>query len=147
MSFRSLALCAVALAAGCHRPPTDGAATLEAIVASLSSDGLKVEGFGPGDARALHAARCQSGRIEGIDATLCEYQSDTALRLGHKAADEWIGSAPTGMALEYGRGVHVLLVLADRAHADPNGRAAARIAAAFRPSDGARARQSGVKNR
>jgi hypothetical protein len=126
--MRALLLCVAALAAvGCKKSPAGGAG-LDQVNESFNSAGLKVEPFVPTDAARYNASRCLSGRIEGVEALLCEYGSPETAKLGHPAGEEWIATANTGVAVESGR---VMLVLADRARVDPNGRAITRITRAF----------------
>jgi hypothetical protein len=112
---------------GCRKTATAGS-NLEQINDAFNSAGLKLDPFVPSDATRFSASRCLTGRIEGVDATLCEYGSPEAAKLGHRAAEEWIGPAPTGTAIDNGR---VLLALADRARIDPNGRAIHKITRVF----------------
>jgi hypothetical protein len=121
------ALLLVAALAGCKSKPA-GDPGLEDVNASFTAAGLKLDPFVPTDAQRWNAQLCLSGRIEGVEAVLCQYATNDAPRLAHKTGEEWIGTAPTGTTLDRGR---ILLVLADRAHVDPNGRAIHKITQAF----------------
>jgi hypothetical protein len=123
-----LAALACAIAAGCSKKGPTGGAGLDTVNESFNSAGLKLDPFVPTDAGRFSATRCMTGRIEGVDAVLCEYGSAEAAQLGRKAGEDWIAGAVTGTALQRDR---TLLVLADRARADPNGKSIHKIALAF----------------
>ena len=119
----------VAVAAGgCAKPATPGGARLEQISDAFSAAGLHVTDFAPTDAARFNALRCLAGQIERVDAVVCEYGSPNALALGGKAGERWTGDATTAAVLGNGR---TLLAVADRDHADPNGRAIHKITQAF----------------
>jgi hypothetical protein len=112
---------------GCHKAP---AGAFDPGLDALRSAGLKVDAFQPVDPRHLSAIACQQGMVEGLDALLCDYGGPQAWVRGKKGAEEWIGSALTGTWA--GRDA-LLLVVADRAHADPNGKTMQKIVKAFSP--------------
>jgi hypothetical protein len=114
-------------AAGCHKAPPPNAG-LDDMHAALGSAGLKLEGFAPADGHQCASNHCLGGRIEGLDALECEYADEAAARAAKKHCEAWIAGAVTGVAIERGR---VLLVLADRAHADPNGKTIHKISQTF----------------
>jgi hypothetical protein len=117
------------LVAGCHSaPPADPA--LEEVNGALSSAGLKLVAFAPTDGRSLGAELCLGGKIDGVDALLCRFPSPEAAHNARGAGEEWVAGATTGAAFDRGR---VLLVVADRAHVDPNGKTIHKIAQAFNP--------------
>jgi hypothetical protein len=64
-----------------------------------------------------------------LETVLCEYGSAEAVRLGQRAAEGWLGQATTGLILDRG---NTLLMVADRAHTDPNGRTLNKIGKAFK---------------
>jgi hypothetical protein len=136
MTGRILVAAALGLAlAGCGARGGGGGADLEA---SLAAEGLRLEGFAAVDATAFGATRCRGGRVEGVHAVLCELAGDDALRRARHAADGFIGEAATGLVLDRRSPTRALLVLADRDHVDPSGRAMKKIARAFAPTDGKR---------
>jgi hypothetical protein len=113
---------------GCSKKPTEGGVRLEQISEAFSAAGLKSDNFQPTDPSKFNATRCLAGRVEDIDTVVCEYGSPDALALGKKAGEQWVASATTGAVLGNGR---TLLAVADRAHADPNGKAIHKITQAF----------------
>ncbi len=133
--MRRALLALALLCAGCGGHPKR--AGLEGIEDALAGAGLHVEGFADSEPRALAATRCRAGRIERILALLCSYATDDAVRHGRRAAEAFLGDAPTGVVLERPGAERALLVLADRDRADRSGRALQKIARAFR-ADGAK---------
>lgn len=124
--MRHLAL-ALLLVAGCKKAPSTDP-SLEQVNEALSSAGLKLDPFTPADASRFSAQLCMAGRIEGIDAMLCQFAAPDGAHAAKRAGEDWIGTAPTGVTLDRGR---VLLLLADRGRADPNGRSIHKITQAF----------------
>lgn len=127
--MRALLLLALAIAA-CSGKAQPAAGGLEQANEAFNAAGLKLDPFVPTDAARFSATRCLSGRIEGVDAVLCEYGSAEASQLGKKAGETWIADAVTGAALLHDR---TMLVLADRTRADPNGKAIHKISQAYLP--------------
>jgi hypothetical protein len=118
----------LALLAGCGKKPTDGGVRLKQVNDALTSAGFKLDAFQTADPGKFSAQKCAQGQLDGVDAMTCEYGSAEAVALGKKAGEEWIGSAPTGAALANG---NTVLALADRAHADPNGKTIHKITQAY----------------
>lgn len=128
---RSLLFSALLLAAvGCgkSKPSGNGAVELQQVSDAFASASLKIENFAASDATAFHAQKCMAGKIEGVDAVVCEFGSLDALALGKKAGEAWASGAGTAAVLGNGR---TLLAVADRAHVDPNGKAIHKITQAF----------------
>lgn len=123
-----LAAAALALGAGCHKKPTEGGVRLEQVSDAFASAGLKVEHFQPEDPTRFSAQKCYAGSVESVDTVVCEYGSPDALALGKKAGEQWAGNATTAAVLGNGR---TLLLVADRARVDPNGKAIQKITQAF----------------
>ena len=124
-------LLALALALGniaCSKKPSEGGVRLDQIADAFSSAGLKADRFQAADASRFSAIRCLAGRVDDIDLMVCEYGSPGALALGKRAGERWVGSATTAAVLGNGR---MLLVVADRAHADPSGKTIHKITQAF----------------
>jgi hypothetical protein len=118
----------VALAAGCHKKPTEGGVRLEQVSDAFSSAGLKVADFKPADAAPFNAQKCLAGQVERLDTVVCEYGSPDAVALGKKAGEQWAAGATTAAVLGNGRTV---LAVADRQRADPNGKMIHKITQAF----------------
>lgn len=96
---------------------------------ALKDAGRNVSAFSDTDATALHAKRCQSGTIDGIQAILCEYGGSDAAAQGLQAVQAWSGEAPTGLAMQRDL---VVLGLADRGGTDASGKSIAAITKVFR---------------
>jgi hypothetical protein len=116
------------LAGGCHKAKSDGGVQLQQVSDAFAAADLKTENFAASDATAFHAQKCMAGKIEGVDAVVCEFGSFDALALGKKAGEAWAAGAGTAAVLGNGR---TLLAVADRAHVDPNGKAIHKITRAF----------------
>jgi hypothetical protein len=127
---RAIPLVFALAVAACSGKSQPGTAGLEQVNESFNAAGLKLDPFVPTDAGRFSATRCLSGRIEGVDAILCEYGSAEAAQLGKKSGELWIGEAVTGTALLRDR---TMLVLADRSRADPNGKSILKISQAYQP--------------
>ena len=96
-------------------------------VAMLEASGLKAEGLT--DAAGMIAgAQCQQGKIDGIDAALCQFPDESAAKAAEQSGLGWVGEAHAGTAVSSGR---ALLVLADRGKTDPTGKRIDEITKAF----------------
>ena len=115
---------AVAFAAGCD---DEGGGSAGDVIDAWKSAGLQPTAFEPADGQKLGGGKCRAGNIGGLDATLCEYADDTAAKAAEGAGRAAIGEN-TGVSLAAGK---VLLVVADRKNADPNGRRINQIAKTF----------------
>lgn len=102
---------------------------IEAELANLRGGGHTLSEFKDSDPKEWHAQRCQSGTIDKLAATLCEYVSAEAATLGQGAGDAWIGRAHSGTVL---RRELILIGLADRDRVDVNGKALAAAARTIR---------------
>jgi hypothetical protein len=123
--MRAIVLFAVSLfALACDEkaePKNEAVVMLEA--AGLKADGLtEANGMIPG-------AECQQGKIDGIDAALCQFPDAEAAKDAEQSSLAWVGDAHSGTAVSSGR---ALLVLADRGQADPSGKRIDEISKAFR---------------
>jgi hypothetical protein len=96
-------------------------------VAKLEAAGLKAEGLA--DAAGMIAgAQCQQGKIDGIDAAICQFPDDASAKAAEQSSLGWVGEAHSGTAVASGR---ALLVLADRGKTDPTGKRIDEITKAF----------------
>jgi hypothetical protein len=66
---------------------------------------------------------CQRGSVSGLDVLLCQYASADAAKAAESVSLGWIG-ATTGAAWASD---NVLIAIADRGRADPNGRTINRL--------------------
>jgi hypothetical protein len=114
---------------GCSKSPTEGGARLEQVEKAFGKEGWKLGDFEPYDGAKMSAQKCLSGKIEGVDALVCEFGSTDAVGRGKKATEGWVAQAVTGVALDNGR---TTLGLADRARVDPSGKIIHRISQAYR---------------
>jgi hypothetical protein len=121
----AFALAVVAAAPGCGKKKEG---PVEVALGRLSDTGVKVEAFRQVDARTFAALSCRQGRVESLDAVLCDYGTPEAWARGKKAAEDWIGSALTGT---WATSDGLLLVVADRARIDPSGKTIQRVMKAF----------------
>jgi hypothetical protein len=119
---------ALVAALGCGKKPTEGGVRLAQVSEAFNAAGLHTDGFQPTDPARFAAQKCVAGAIDGVDTVVCEYGSPDALALGKKAGEQWAAAATTAAVLGNGR---TLLAVADRAHADPNGKIIHRITQAF----------------
>ena len=118
---------ALATVTGCHKA-TPGGAHLKQVNDALVAGGFKLDGFHPTDPARYGASSCATGPLAGLDALVCEYASPAGQALGKRASEDWIAQAVTGVVLQNGL---TTLALADRAHADPNGRTIQRITQSY----------------
>ena len=80
--------------------------------------GLEVGDHTSLDQHPLGKAECKRGLVSGVETTVCVYPSDQAAAAAQPAGLKLVG-ATTGAALPRGK---VLLVVADRANADKDGK-------------------------
>jgi hypothetical protein len=71
---------------------------------------------------------CQAGTVNGVDTILCEFKDASAAKEAEPKGLEIVGET-TGASLAKGR---MLLVVADRKNADPNGKHIQQITKSFR---------------
>jgi hypothetical protein len=105
----------------------DGGGSSSDVIEAWKSAGLQPGAFEPTDGKGLGNGKCRAGSIGGLDATVCDYGDEAAAKSAEGAGRETIGEN-TGVALAAGK---VLLVVADRKNADPNGRRINQIAKTF----------------
>jgi hypothetical protein len=92
------------------------------------SDGLEVGAFADANGAEFGGGKCRAGTVASLDTTVCEFADAGAAKKAERAAEKSIGET-TGISMAAGR---MLLVVADRKKADPEGRKMNQIAAAFR---------------
>jgi hypothetical protein len=123
----SAAAAAVLLLAACgdDKAPPSGA---DDVFEAWRNAGLTV---GPHDALdnsdTLGGGSCQRGEVDGIETTVCGYESEDAARAAQPAGLDLVGDA-TGASLPRGK---VLLVVADRGGSDPSGKKIHQLTKAF----------------
>jgi len=108
-----------------------GTTHTDAVIDAWKSAGLQPEGFALVQPIPYGASYCEEGRVQGIDALICEYQDDLTLDRGQKLLkDEWSREGVhTGVAL---RTKHTMLAVVDRGRHDPNGKTISQLISTFR---------------
>lgn len=110
------ALILVALTACGGKDAPAGASGSDQIVADWKAKGLTPS--------ALTAAKvdvgtdCQAGTVDKLDVLLCVFPTEAEAKAAEEAGLAWVGDT-TGASQAKGA---ILVVIADRAKADPNGR-------------------------
>jgi hypothetical protein len=150
----ALVLGAVVGAAGCHKKeagapaagsaspgaaPTpgapvqhvDGTPHADAAIKAWQGAGLSPEGFAPITPVPFGAVACEQGRVQTIDALVCEYRDQGALDRGKtQLLEEWgREGVNTGVAFQTKL---TLLGVLDRGRRDPNGKVVSQVVDAFR---------------
>jgi serine/threonine-protein kinase len=100
---------------------------VQAVIAAWREAGFVAAGFRPVDGTKLSGGDCASGTVQGIEVTLCQYESDQAVRQAKLPARRWIGSARGKVAISD----TLLLVVADRKRGDPSGETTEAIVTVF----------------
>ncbi len=122
-----LVVLVAALAAAVACDDDQGGGSAGDVIEAWKSAGLQPTAFETADGQKYGGGKCRAGNIGGLDTTLCEYADDTAAKAAEGAGRAAIGEN-TGVSLAAGK---VLLVVADRKNADPNGRRINQIAKTF----------------
>src|SRR5215813_8303101 len=109
----------------------DGTVQTDQVIKAWKKADLNPESFAPADAASFGAAYCSQGRVQGVDAIVCEYRDDASLDRGEKSVlDHWnregVRTAITG------RSGRTLVAVVDRAGADPNGKAIDKLIRTFK---------------
>lgn len=110
----------IAVAIGCSKdegkPAQPTASSREAVIEAWKKGGLSPSAFTA--ATVAFGKDCQSGTVNGIDVTLCEYASEDEARAAEEPGLAWVGET-TGISRAAGK---VLIAAADRRKADPSGK-------------------------
>jgi hypothetical protein len=118
----SLLIAAALAAAGCSEEgtaaPPANLGGVDAVLDAWKKAGLTVSAFTDADGAKYGGGECKSGQVNGIDAVLCSYASPELATAAQPKGQDAIGDT-TGSSIAEGR---VLLVVADRRKADPEGR-------------------------
>ena len=102
-------------------------------LAAFKDSGHTISEFSDLDANGLGAKKCQTGIIDQLSALLCEYGSSENVQQGTSAAEKWAEGASTSIVLRRGP---ILLALADRSNADPQGKTLTALSKVFRHAKG-----------
>jgi hypothetical protein len=121
--MRALVVLVVLVVAACSKAGEDkpAATPRDAVIAAWTAAKLVPSKLAP--ATVPFAKDCQSGAVEGIDVLLCSFAAPAEAKAAEDAGLAWVGPA-TGASQARGA---VLIVLADRKKADPNGRTINRL--------------------
>lgn len=147
----ALALAGVIAAAGCSKkdggaaapgsasagtgaPPVqhvDGTPHADAAIKAWQGAGLSPEGFTPVTPAPFGAVACEQGRVQSVDALVCEYRDQDSLNRGKtQLLEEWSREGVnTGVAYQTKL---TLLGVLDRGRRDPNGKVVSQVVDAFR---------------
>jgi hypothetical protein len=123
--MRAAILVLVLVGAACGKGEPSG--PMGDVISAWKQAGLDPSSFEPVDAKDL-GGTCRAGKVKGLDTTVCEYSDAAAAKRAEAAGLAQVGET-TGAAIAQGR---VLLVIADRGRADPNGKSIKEIAKVFR---------------
>ncbi len=107
-----------ALACACGSDGGAKPANSDQVVAAWKAADLGDVELKPLEKHPLGKGDCQQGTVKGVETTLCVYEDEAAARAAQAAGLKYVGEK-TGSALASGP---MLLVVADRNDADPEGR-------------------------
>ena len=133
VSLLAAALLALALAGtGCSKEGGGGAAggsweAAEKVVSAWKAAGLEATGFAKVDGTGFGGGECQTGKVAGLETTLCQHPSADKAKEVQPQALKQVGEN-TGYAIANGE---LVLVVADRGKADPTGRTMNKMARTF----------------
>jgi hypothetical protein len=108
------ALLLVIVIAGCHKK--SGPTSRDGVIDAWKKGGLQPSAFT--DAKTDIGKDCASGTVNKLDVVLCTFGSDKDAKAAEDAGLKWVGDT-TGASRAQG---DVLIVVADRKKADPNGK-------------------------
>lgn len=127
-----LVLIAALAAAACgddgKGAPPSTVGGVDGVLEAWKKAGLTVSAFDAADGAKYAGGDCKAGQVNGIDAVLCTYASPELAKAAEPKGLEVVGEA-TGSSIAEGR---VLLVVADRRKADPEGRTINQTTKVFR---------------
>ena len=123
-------LAAAALAVAVSGCSDDKAApdTAGEVAAAWRAAGLEVSAFRQMDGSDFGGGECARGDVNGVEVTLCRYQTEEAATAAHPAGLKAVGAA-TGSSVPSG---NFLLVVAERNKADPEGKSINQIIQTYR---------------
>jgi hypothetical protein len=109
----------------------DGTPHADAAIKAWQGAGLSTEGFAPVTPVPFGAVTCEQGRVQTIDALVCEYRDQDSLNRGKtQLLEEWgREGVNTGVAFQTKL---TLLGVLDRGRRDPNGKVVSQVVDAFR---------------
>jgi hypothetical protein len=109
----------------------DGTPHTDAAVRAWQGAGLNPEGFAPITPVPFGAVTCEQGRVQTVDALVCEYRDQDALAKGQAGLmDQWgREGGHTGVAYH---SKLTMIAVVDRARHDPNGKIIHQVIETFR---------------
>ena len=122
--------------AGGNAPPAapqhvEGTPHADAAIKAWQGAGLNPEGFAAITPVPLGAVTCSQGRVQTIDAMVCEYRDQESLNRGKSALLEQWGREGVNTGVAFQTKLTLLGVL-DRGRRDPNGKIVSQVVDAFR---------------
>ncbi|HEY1816640.1 MAG TPA: hypothetical protein VGG74_30040 [Kofleriaceae bacterium] len=112
--MRRLALIALLVACGKASPPAP--TSRDALIAAWKQAGLTVSSFAA--TQSAIGKDCQAGTVNKLDVLVCSYASPDDAKAAESGGLQWVGDT-TGAAQAHGA---ILIAVADRHKADPNGK-------------------------
>ena len=109
----------------------DGTPHTDAAIRAWQGAGLNPEGFAPITPVPFGAVTCEQGRVQVVDAVVCEYRDQDSLSRGKTQLMEQWGREGVNTGIAFQTKLTLLGVL-DRGRRDPNGKVASQIVDAFR---------------
>jgi hypothetical protein len=109
----------------------DGTPHADAAIKAWQGAGLNPEGFAPITPVPLEAVYCEQGRVQGVDAMVCEYRDQDALNRGKTELLAQWGREGVNTGVAFQTKLTLLGVL-DRGRRDPNGKVVSQVVDAFR---------------
>jgi hypothetical protein len=128
MGRSMLVLVLVVAAAACSDEGASAAGGADRVIAAWKKAGLTPTAFDAADGARYGGGTCRAGQVNGVDVVLCAYPSAEEASAAAAAGLETIGET-TGSAISQGS---MLLVVADRRKADPEGRTINQLTKIFR---------------
>jgi hypothetical protein len=109
----------------------DGTPHADGAIKAWQGAGLNPEGFTPITPVPYGAVYCEQGRVQTIDALVCEYRDQDSLSRGKTQLMEQWGREGVNTGIAFQTKLTLLGVL-DRGRRDPNGKVASQVVDAFR---------------
>ncbi|HWJ56874.1 MAG TPA: hypothetical protein VNR90_11640 [Vicinamibacterales bacterium] len=109
----------------------DGTPHTDAAIKAWQGVGLNPEGFAPITPVPFGAVTCEQGRVQTVDAVVCEYRDQDSLSRGKSQLMEQWGREGVNTGVAFQTKLTLLGVL-DRGRRDPNGKVTSQVVDAFR---------------
>jgi hypothetical protein len=109
----------------------DGTPHADAAIKAWQGAGLNPEGFAAITPAPLGAVYCEQGRVQAIDAMVCEYRDQDSLNRGKTELLQQWGREGVNTGVAFQTKLTLLGVL-DRGRRDPNGKVVSQVVDAFR---------------